>query len=234
MRLAWVLIPLWLFGCATGPATFTPSGDPLVDMFEAVVFGDVVDRRRPKTLAKWLGPLSIRLEGAVTPDFLQIVSDHAEALADISGLEIGLVGEDQPANVVIAFGNIDELEGSIAPYLSDPGFMVPMMLSSGCLFVFKEDEAQQIYEAKIFVRTGRSLAGTSACLLGDMTKILGVANDANYIFPSIFNGDDTRTELTDADRRLISAMYDPAITPGLTRRQAMALVRPLLSGPSTE
>ncbi len=228
MRLAWILMPLWLIGCGGGPAMFSPSGDPLADMFEAVTFGEVIDRQRPKSLAKWQGALTIRLDGDAAPQFRATIAGHAASLANASGLSIGLAGAGEPANVVIAFGNIDELEGLIAPYLSDPGFMVPMMLSSGCVFLYSQDGTHRIYEAKIFVRTGRSATGTSACLLSDMTQILGLANDADYISPSVFNGHDILTVLTTTDELLIRTLYHPTISPGMTRRRAMRRARPLL------
>jgi hypothetical protein len=229
MRFIWGMLLVFTFGCASGPATFLPSGDPVVDMFEAVVFTEVIDRSNPRVVSKWVEPLKIKLEGEDAEAFSSTVAHHARTLSELTGLRFEIAAVGETANVVIVFGNIEQLEDEIAPFLEDPDFMIPMMLSAGCLFVYSEDQQNQIYEAKIFVRTGRSAGGTSACLLGDMTQVLGLSHDAGFVRPSVFNGDDVLTALTPTDESLVRALYNSAIHPGMARQPAMTVAKDLLS-----
>ena len=88
----------------------------------------------------------------------------------------------------------------------------------------------RITEATIFVRSGEGVRKEviESCLLEEMTQILALPNDSDLIKPSIFNRRDGLTKLTPLDRSLIRVLYDPSMTVGMPRHQALNKARLLL------
>ena len=60
-----------------------------------------------------------------------------------------------------------------------------------------------------------------ACAVEEITQILGLPNDSNYVKNSIFNDTSRYFELTEHDRWLLRALYQPDITPGMARNDAL-------------
>ena len=57
-----------------------------------------------------------------------------------------------------------------------------------------------------------------ACVVEELTQVLGLPNDSDAVKPSIFNDQSRYFELTDHDRRMLKMLYDPRITPGMPRK----------------
>ena len=60
-----------------------------------------------------------------------------------------------------------------------------------------------------------------ACVVEEMTQVLGLPNDSNAVKPSIFNDQSHYFELTPHDRLMVKILYDPRITVGMPRGQAI-------------
>jgi len=59
----------------------------------------------------------------------------------------------------------------------------------------------------------------------EVSQGLGLANDSPSARPSIFNDDDEFALLTTHDEQLLSILYDPRLSPGMTAGQARETVR---------
>ena len=68
-----------------------------------------------------------------------------------------------------------------------------------------------------------------ACVVEELTQVLGLPNDSNAVQPSIFNDQSRFFELTEHDRLLVRILYDNRITPGMPRREALRLGREILN-----
>ena len=67
------------------------------------------------------------------------------------------------------------------------------------------------------------------CVVEELTQILGLPNDSDSVKPSIFNDQSRYSELTDHDRRMLKMLYDPRITPGMPRKEALRQGRLILN-----
>ena len=67
-----------------------------------------------------------------------------------------------------------------------------------------------------------------ACVVEELTQVLGLPNDSDAVKPSIFNDQSRYFELTDHDRRMLKVLYDPRITPGMPRNEALRQGRLIL------
>jgi hypothetical protein len=62
-----------------------------------------------------------------------------------------------------------------------------------------------------------------ACVIEELTQILGLPNDSAIVEASIFNDHSQYFELTKNDRMLVQVRYDPRIIFAMPRQQALRL-----------
>jgi len=67
-----------------------------------------------------------------------------------------------------------------------------------------------------------------ACVVEELTQVLGLPNDSSSVEPSIFNDKSRYFELTDHDRLMLRMLYDPRITIGMPRDRALVVGRQVL------
>lgn len=101
--------------------------------------------------------------------------------------------------------------------------------STYCLVVAFEDQNNPAtYDRAIaIIRTEQPDLMRLACIHEELAQGLGLANDSPAARPSIFNDDDEFALLTTHDEALLSMLYDPRLTPGLTADAARPIVRKL-------
>jgi hypothetical protein len=63
----------------------------------------------------------------------------------------------------------------------------------------------------------------------ELTQVLGLANDSDAVFPSIFNDHTHNDFLTGLDFVLLKLMYHPALHSGMTEQEVRKVVRHLLT-----
>lgn len=69
-----------------------------------------------------------------------------------------------------------------------------------------------------------------ACVVEELTQLLGLPNDSELVFPSIFNDRSTDEFLSPLDVMLLRMLYDPRLKAGMD----LATTRPLAQQIATE
>jgi hypothetical protein len=82
-----------------------------------------------------------------------------------------------------------------------------------------------IKAALIGVPAGLSTGHLRVCLLEELTQVLGLPNDTKEDFPTSFKDRNRIWDLTKYDKMMLQALYDPRITPGMPKRDALAIAR---------
>jgi len=67
-----------------------------------------------------------------------------------------------------------------------------------------------------------------ACVVEELTQVMGLVNDSNIVSPSIFNDQSRYMELTDHDRLLLRILYDNRMPIGMPRSEAMSTAHTIL------
>ena len=80
------------------------------------------------------------------------------------------------------------------------------------------------------VDRARARGKLPACVVEELTQVLGLPNDSEKVFPSVFNDRSIDDFLTGLDVLLLKMLYDPRIKPGMDE----TTVRPLLREISAE
>ena len=162
----------------------------------------------------------------VTPEHLGYVQKHLDTLVQLTGLKtqdakktrwspnftINFVPPLQLANQRLA-----DVDSAILKRLAGQG---------GCYFITWPNKAgDQLRKAVIVVNKARTAEKINHCVLEEMTQSLGLPNDADPPWPSIFANTGTLADLSPIDRVMVRTLYDPRLPPGMPRADALKIVR---------
>jgi len=102
-----------------------------------------------------------------------------------------------------------------------------------CFGIYSVNGGSEIKRAIIGIPTDRatSMGKLPACIVEEMTQVLGLPNDSDDISPSIFNDHSIDDALTALDRMLVRILYDPTIYVGMPRDEALVQARALAHDP---
>ncbi len=228
------------FGAALSSASLAAtddvaSADRMVETFDQIVFHAEFGQTIEPRVSKWDGPLRIYLDiRAGDPTLYQrLVAAHIEELADLTGLEIGIVSTADEANVFVVFDRDEKLLRSAADYQPTIGQHAEEISQTLCFGIYSVNSGFEIKRAVVGIPTDRaaSLGKLPACVVEEMTQVMGLPNDSDDVSPSIFNDSSDNNELTDLDRWLVRLLYDPGMLPGMDREAALAHIRSLANDP---
>jgi hypothetical protein len=201
-------------------------------------------------IKKWTQPVRMTVEFGPNVPEDQIdwdraqVSRYAARLSRVSGHPIQMV--ESGANFHVLFMSEDDTD-RIAPRIRQ---LVPdvnpaslrlfnnLPRSIHCLVVaFSDTPGGYDYGTAIAViRSEHPELLRQSCIHEEVAQGMGLGNDDPRARPSIFNDDDEFALLTRHDELLLKLLYDPALKPGMTAREALPIVQEraatVLGGPS--
>ncbi len=249
LKSAIILLTLALSACATQLGV-RDKVDLRRQMFSQVVFAPDYDSRRTDYLGKWTGSLSIKLKdqgGKSIEKYKSRVIKQIEVLGNITGLKILLATENNPPNVTIKFYSLEEMQNLAALNTGDAAAAKASISKSGCHAEIDKNSDHRITGARIFVTVNPSaesvqlMNGTlnaevakeeelkvTQCLVKSLIQILGFVNASDVITPSIFNDARNLSYPTSVDLKIIKALYNASLKPGMPRKQALTVVEDLL------
>lgn len=228
------------------PADAPWDADDLARNFERIVFftefalegGRLKPRETETRLLKWTGPIRYRLVGdAVTLEDVDTYAALARRLAAVTGLSISRAGPDEDDNVLILILSrgarrqaADFLELANAPAragllyrLRGDDYAIPCAAS-----VSTGPQGGAITHAIILIKAETSGLLRESCAHEEFAQALGPGNDSFEARPSIFNDDQEFALLTAHDEAILRVLYDPRMTPGMTRAEGMPVARAII------
>lgn len=228
------------------------DSDELVAFFSDLVFGADRENADPATLyvKKWQQPLSINvnaIEGELvtaedgekelrlarskpTPTQVRIIDTHLRTVIGLTGVEID--NPDETGNPVNLRIKLVPRVAMGAPFLEesvDPRLLQALARSGVCYLLTWADKSGAIDRGLIVVNADLPEAELSACVLEELSQVMGLAGESDRITPSVFNSDSQLQELTRIDRILLKGLYDERIEPGSRPEAARAAAAQVLS-----
>lgn len=202
----------------------------------SVVNGRYVQRETEATLRRWTKPVRVGLIfGDSVPVDQQaadknLVRKFTERLADLTGLNMRL-SADRDANFLVMFLNQNEQKEFAGALLRRYPFIEPAVIDAFrnsppdifCVaYAFAHPSDPATYAAAIvLVKAEHGPRMRESCIHEEMTQAMGLANDSRTARPSIFNDDEEFALLTRHDEILLRMLYDPRLTVGMTRSEAL-------------
>ena len=208
------------------------SRDQLIRNFDIIVFHNEFDGQTDNRLRKWAVPvrlyLDIRSGDRKLIDFA--VEQHVEHLAGITQYDIAVVTDLAQANVVVVFDNESALEQIRRDYFPPKFDIKQVMQTNLCIGQYQSNDSYEIVHAVVVIPVDRVMAAgrLEACVVEEITQILGLPNDSDDVNPSVFNDDSAEIELTNQDILLVKLLFDPRLRAGMRRAEVLANVRDIL------
>ena len=207
--------------------------------FDIIAFGNEFTGQRFPRVRKWAEPMRIGLQGDYPEYFETFVLQQIQDLQRLTDHPIELyysptlqrekrlpAGFDRKkTNVILFYLPRDKISGAIARYFdNDPAQVAAMVKSSTCFakFFTRRDEIRAAIAVFPDHHPKRIMR---ACVVEELTQIMGLPNDSVIVEASIFNDRSQFLELTANDRMLLRVLYDPRITYAMPRQRALQLVR---------
>lgn len=228
-----------------GPDTpYTP--DMLARNFEQIAFYDEYARGQglrksnggAGQLRRWTGPVRLTVEFGNSVPSAQRSQDEA----DISAFTKRLAGlTDHPISMsrsranfhVLIMGKDDsaQLETRLREIISGAQNSTIRLFTNPprnihCLVAAfaNSDNGNSYKQAVALVRAEHPDLLRKSCFHEEIAQGLGLANDSPNARPSIFNDDDEFALLTTHDEALLSMLYDPRLSEGMTLEQARPVI----------
>ena len=209
------------------------QGYLLKSFVEIAMFNEYSDR--PAGIRKWTGPIAYFFVHRVGDQQLheRLARMHIEQLAEITGLSMRPAATQASANLLIIFSTEMRLRNDL---LDDFGIhskpqRESLFRHSICLGHFALAGDASISRAVVIIPVDRANAHAKMidCIVEEITQVLGVPNDSEAVFPSIFNDKSVNTLLSGLDYLLLKMLYDPRIKTGMSLKQAAPVLKTIVA-----
>jgi len=182
-------------------------------------------------LTRFEGPISVRVDGVVTPTLVPDLRTLLARIRSEAGLDIFLTGGETASISVIGVPR-SELSRAVPKAAC---FVVPRV-SSWEEFKASRNSPQVDWtllerrdRAAVFVPADVAPQEIRDCLHEELAQALGPLNDLYRLPDSVFNDDNMHAVLTGFDMLVLRAYYDPALRNGMTRGEAAARMPAILA-----
>lgn len=184
-----------------------------------------------QVVRKWVKPIRLYITHQVGDKALheKLLDAHIEHLAAITGHDIQRVSSAKQANVRLFFTRESQLLSLIGQYSGRQS--VAHERGSVCLASIRTNKADEIESAVIYIPVDRARrhAKLLACIVEELTQVLGLPRDSDHVYPSIFNDKTVSYLLTGLDDILLRMLYDPRMLPGSNRKKIQKIAPQILS-----
>ena len=194
------------------------SDSYLVESFMAIAMEREYGEAKQTRFARWQQPIRLQLinESGDKPLQAEVVKVQAAHLARITGHPISMV--TTKPNLTLIMTDYSKMKSWANRTMgNDPS--VNIALKEGlCLANFATNPQHEISRATIIIPVDYSRAKGRFldCVVEEFTQVMGLPNDSDKVFPSIFNDNSIDSFLTGLDYVLLKMAYHPVLKPGMS------------------
>ena len=200
------------------------SDSYLTESFMAIAMEREYGEAKQTRFARWQQPIRLQLinESGDKPLQAEVVKVQAAHLARITGHPISMVSSKP--NLTLIMTDYSKMKSWANRTMGgDPS--VGMALKEGlCLANFATNAKHEISRATIIIPVDYSRAKGRFldCVVEEFTQVMGLPNDSDKVFPSIFNDNSIDSFLTGLDYVLLKMAYHPALKAGMSSDEIRA------------
>lgn len=222
--LIFVFIANPIVGVKAEPPAHWQNIDYITASFLDIALNSEYDSRVSK-LRKWHSPIYYKIEDNSMDQSLHrsLVKTHLTQLSDITSLSIEPANKASAANLDIIFTAESELENVLKQQklVHNPRLLNRILYDTICLGHITINSDFEIEHATVIIPIDRARAHGKlvSCIIEELTQTLGLINDSDKVFPSIFNDKSFDTYLSGLDYILLSLLYHPSLKAGMNHHQ---------------
>ncbi|MBT1443535.1 DUF2927 domain-containing protein [Shewanella sp. JM162201] len=210
------------------PLSPQPYSDPayVAKAFTAVVHGREYEQGS-FVLSRWPGDIRYRVHQQVSdPQALALIEMHLAQLADISGRRFVKVEDGAALDIYLTRASAwRKLIGSVVGEKA-----AATVQGAVCLASFNAP-AGKIERAQVFIPIdqARMQGKLVSCVVEELTQVMGLPNDSDAVFPSVFNDRSPEELLTPLDWLLLRLLYDDRLESGMSAAESAPKVSAILN-----
>lgn len=183
-------------------------------------------------LVKWNKPINIWVDHKVGDNELhdQLTNAHLAHLADITRLPIRRVTSREQANIVWIFTQESQWREDVKREIGAGA--LKHMHGAICKAGFRINSVDgSIASAAVIIPVdqAREHGKLLACIVEEITQLMGLPNDTDSAFPSIFNDETPEDLLSPLDVILLRLLYEPELQSGMTEKQVKPIIKRILN-----
>ena len=208
------------------------TNEEIREGFFKIAFGAELQIDKPAgRVRKFDEPVRIFVEAAgETQRRNELANVVADIRSRVSHLDIYLTTDRRAANFVVRLVPERKLNSTIrALYGSDRARQIQKELKPECLSGIGKDESFRIRRAEVILPVDAGDFTFLDCAYEELLQALGAINDDASVPWTMFN-DDVQMGFFDVyDQYLLNILYDPRVTPGMTRDEVDAVLPDILA-----
>lgn len=207
------------------------TNEEIREGFFKIAFGAELQLDKPaERVRKFDEPVRIFVEAAGAPERRnELANVVADIRSRVNHLDIDLTTDRHAANFVVRLVPERKLKSTIrALYGSDRAKQIQKELKPECLSGIGKDESFRIRRAEVILPVDAGDFTFYDCAYEELLQALGAINDDASVPWTMFN-DDVQMGFFDVyDQYLLNILYDPRITPGMTKDEVDAVLPDIL------
>jgi Protein of unknown function (DUF2927) len=184
-----------------------------------------------KTVRKWQQPIQVWIVDKTENAELhsRLTRMHLAHLSSITQHPIALANSPHEANVTLIFTTQANWAGDVNRLLGAGA--AKELHHAVCIAGFSQDKQGAINRAGVVIPADQAHMHRklTACIVEELTQIMGLPNDSEKVFPSIFNDKTPESLLTGLDALLLKMLYHPEVKIGMRAKQVMPVLDRLIA-----
>ncbi len=240
-RIAGLIAACALLASLHAPAAAL-SNDEIIQNFSIVAFGNEYLADNFTHLRKLAAPVRIWIQGDYPDYFEDFVVQHIADLKRLTKHPIELYYspalhkagklaknfDQTKINFILFYLPREKIAKSVVKYFDNDVEQVEKMVKISTCFAKFFKKGDTIKAAIAVFPAHHPKDWMRACVVEELTQVLGLPNDSTAVAPSIFNDKSRHFELTAHDRLLLRILYDPRMTIGMPRKEALRTARRII------
>lgn len=215
--------------CTTLATVHWQQPDYLMDSFLEVALKNEFDNRQSH-LKKWREAIRVRMtyEYPDVEQYQHIVSKHLLHLHAITQHPIYLARSRQSANLNIILTTEKKWE---QVYLKKYDAKTQQQLmTTVCMGYMRFGPDNAIVGGTVVIPVDKAIRHRKlvTCVVEELTQIMGLPNDSESVYPSIFNDKTPNDLLTGLDYLLLKLLYQPELKSNMDEKQLRQVALPIL------
>lgn len=181
-------------------------------------------------LRKWQSPIVYYIDHRTADKNLHqdLVETHLAHLESITNLAITPTTDPSKANLKIIFSKESQLAAELNQDfgLKDNKKINQLTTNSLCLAFIETSSNSNIRKASVVIPVDRARAYGKliSCVVEELTQIMGLPNDSEQVYPSVFNDKSHDDYLSGLDILLLKLLYDRRLKTGMNKSQLLTLL----------
>lgn len=209
------------------------NSDYIVRSFSTIALNSDFTQQNSK-IRKWDKNINYYFVHGITDQPLheELTKKHLQHLARITGLNIRQTDQRSQANLVIMFSREKNM---LTDFIRETGIKATpsvrkLARQSVCLSNMRFNPMGDINHATVMIPVDRARerAKLLTCIVEELSEVMGLPNDSESVYPSIFNDKSYHELLTGLDYLMLKMLYDNRIKAGMDKQQAEPILKKIV------